>query len=275
VLVEKPLCITREDADRIAERAAETGRVVQVGYMKRFDPGFEALRDALARPAAGAVRHVSTFTVDPGLARAFAPSGFVPATGIPRAAAQHLAVTTAAQVAAAVGSEDPADVAPFSDAFLGALVHDVNAVLGALGDPVAEPRVLDAAAEPGVRLAAGTVELPGGARWTMAWVLAEAAGRFAEELRFVARDGVHALRFGAPYLRQAPAEYAHERADGPLGARRSSTGSYADSYTRELEHFHACVTRGEPCRTPPEQARADIALLTRMYRAVLESRVAA
>ena len=43
----------------------------------------------------------------------------------------------------------------------------------------------------------------------------------------------------------------------------------ADSYARELEHFHACVTRGAECRTPPEQAIRDIALLTELYRAAI------
>jgi len=41
VFVEKPLCITLKDADRIVEARDRAGKVVQVGYMKRFDPAFE------------------------------------------------------------------------------------------------------------------------------------------------------------------------------------------------------------------------------------------
>ncbi len=76
-------------------------------------------------------------------------------------------------------------------------------------------------------------------------------------------------------MSSAPAEVRFERACGSSGALRTAGGAYADAYTRELEHFHACVTAGERCRTPPEQARADIDLLGRMFRAHLESRVAA
>jgi predicted dehydrogenase len=38
-LVEKPLGVTIEECERIRDRAAETGLIVQVGTMKRFDPG--------------------------------------------------------------------------------------------------------------------------------------------------------------------------------------------------------------------------------------------
>jgi predicted dehydrogenase len=45
VLVEKPLCLDPADADRVVAAAGD--RVVQVGYMKRFDPAYEALLDDL------------------------------------------------------------------------------------------------------------------------------------------------------------------------------------------------------------------------------------
>jgi predicted dehydrogenase len=45
VLCEKPLGVSVEDVERLAEVVARTGRVLQVGHMKRFDPGIEAARD--------------------------------------------------------------------------------------------------------------------------------------------------------------------------------------------------------------------------------------
>src|SRR5207253_5378237 len=41
VFVEKPLCITLADADRIIAARDRAARIVQVGYMKRFDPAWE------------------------------------------------------------------------------------------------------------------------------------------------------------------------------------------------------------------------------------------
>ena len=237
VLVEKPLCLTVADAELIAGRAAAAGRVVQVGYMKRFDPAYEAFRERL--PEAGALRHVASVTVDPGIGERYRPPGFVAATDFTAPAGP-----TEAQVAAAIGSGDPRHVRPFSDAFLGALVHDVNLVLGLLGDLGAEPGpVLDAAAAPDGSLAYGACAIGESARWTAAWMLLPGAPSFREELRVFAADGVHTLTFAAPYETEG-----------------------AESYRRQLEHFHACVTGGVACRTPAAQAARDVALLTEMYR---------
>lgn len=45
VLCEKPLGVSVEEVQRLAETVARSGRVLQVGHMKRFDPGIEAARD--------------------------------------------------------------------------------------------------------------------------------------------------------------------------------------------------------------------------------------
>lgn len=272
VLVEKPMCLTASDADRIVERQRATGRVVQVGYMKRFSPAYEALAADLAI-AAPDVRFVTSLTVDPVLARHFTPPGFVPAGDVPSAAAGALRSATAAQVAEAVGSDDPAHVAAFSDAYLGALIHDVNAVHGALGPQAGA--VLDAFHAPAGRAAGGTVELPGGARWSMTWLLLEGAGAFSEEIRFLACAGEWRLRLPAPYSRHAPALYSCERGGGASGWHTQSEASYADPYARQLDHFLACIRGDERCRTPATQGRDDIALLTRLFKAGVEAAVPA
>jgi hypothetical protein len=79
---------------------------------------------------------------------------------------------------------------------------------------------------------------------------------------------VSRLSFAAPYLRRAPAPLR------VLGAGALQLDVYGDAYTSQLEHFHDCVAHGVPCRTPPEQARRDIALLADMYRSVVAGREA-
>ena len=48
VLVEKPLAPTVEEAEAVAAAVRRSGRVLQVGHMKRFDPGLQAARDFIA-----------------------------------------------------------------------------------------------------------------------------------------------------------------------------------------------------------------------------------
>jgi predicted dehydrogenase len=260
VLVEKPLCLSLADAAEIARRADETGLVVQVGYMKRHSAAYKALARELAG-AAPALRLVAAVTVDPGLARDFTPLGFVTPRDVPAAARAQLQAEATAQAAAALGSDDPEHVQAFSEAFLGALVHDVNAVHGLAGEA---GRVLDAFAAPGAAVAGGTVELPGGGRWSMAWMRNEGAGPFREELRFFAAGGTWELSFPAPYLRQAPVTCSVERRDGRGGWARRTQASYGDAYARQLEHFLDCVLHRTQCATPAAQAAIDVELLTRL-----------
>jgi predicted dehydrogenase len=219
VLVEKPLCLTTDDADRIVAERDRTGLVVQVGYMKRFDPAYEALQAELADDPPELL-HVTSLTYDPGLAAEFGPPGAV---------------------------DRPAD------AFLGALVHDVNAVHGLLGGTGRAVDGFDCGDCVG-----GAVVLDDGVRWTLAWLRIDELGDFREHIALYGRDGIRELEFPAPYLVKAPTVYRRRDPGGLSRERRS----WRESYIRQLEHFHDCVTGGAACRTPPEQARLDIGLLT-------------
>src|SRR5260221_13839323 len=64
VFCEKPLCFPDREVAAIAERRDAAGLVVQVGYMKRFDPNYEAALDLL--PEAGrSRRYFSAESSDP------------------------------------------------------------------------------------------------------------------------------------------------------------------------------------------------------------------
>ena len=77
-------------------------------------------------------------------------------------------------------------------------------------------------------------------------------------------DGISTLELGSPWLRRSAANY--ERSWAEQGGRRSSGfRSHTDPFTLELEAFHASITTGAECLTPPEQARVDIDALTRMF----------
>jgi hypothetical protein len=139
----------------------------------------------------------------------------------------------------------------------------VNLVHGLLDRTgVAAGRVTDAIGGFDGTLAYGALDV-GGARWTAAWMLLPGGGPFREELRIYAEDGVRTLTFPAPYLGAAPAEL---RVDGE---RAEAWAPPADSYARELAHFHACITDGAACRTPAVQGARDVALLTDLYRAAV------
>ena len=45
VLCEKPIGVSVEEVEELAAAVKASGKVLQVGHMKRFDPGLEAARD--------------------------------------------------------------------------------------------------------------------------------------------------------------------------------------------------------------------------------------
>jgi predicted dehydrogenase len=229
VLVEKPLCVTPEEGEWIVAARDRARRVVQVAYMKRFDPAVEALLDDL--PATWQAAHIATATFDPGMREAF-------------------------------GMAEPEGAMTVADAFLGALIHDVNLVHAALArcDTPVE-RVVDASGD-GSR-AAATIALAGGARWTAAWLALPAAGTFREHVALYGADGVRELEFPAPYALHEPTVYRHVRAGGD-GAVATTRTSWHEAYERQLLHFHAAITGGAPCRTPAEEGVADVRLLSEL-----------
>jgi predicted dehydrogenase len=269
VFVEKPMCITLADADRIVAARDRAGKVVQVGYMKRFDPAWKRMLAELPESASD-VRYVRVTCHDPEWVPFFAEGDIVKGTDVPAEVIAATKRADAEQVEAAVGTASPEAVFAFSDAYLGSMVHDVNVVHGLLerlGEPL-PARVVDAAWWNGGRSISGSLELANGARWDNAWIQLLDIREYQEQVSLYFRDSLRRLTFPSPWLKQTPTRYSRSEADG-LDRSVRVFESHREAFVRELEHFHDCITRGVECRTPPEQARLDIGVLTEMFRAAV------
>jgi predicted dehydrogenase len=267
VFVEKPLCITLADADRIIAARDRTGRVVQVGYMKRFDPAWERMLAELPG-SAGELRYVRVMCHDPEWVPFFAEGDIVKGADVAPDVIEATRRAESEQVEEAVGDGSPAAVFAFSDAYLGSMVHDVNIVHGLLerlGEPV-PGRVVGAAWWNEGRTITGSVRLANGARWDSVWIQLLDIREYQEQVAFYFRDSLRQLTFPSPWLRQTPTRYERSEADGLDRALRVFE-SHREAFVRELVHFHECIAQGAECRAPPEQARDDIDVLTQMFRA--------
>jgi predicted dehydrogenase len=266
VFVEKPMCITVADADAIVAARERTGRVVQVGTMKRYDPAYERMLAELPE-SAEALRYVSVVVNDPEFEPYFGAE-IVRGSDVPAEVMEATRRGEAEQVEEAVGSGDPDTVRAFSESFLGSMVHDLNAVHGLLermGEPLPADVVGGQWWNEG-RAVAGVLRLANGARADLSWVQLLATHEYRETIAFFFDDGVRSLEFPSPWQKQRPTVYRRAaRIDGTNEAREVT--SYEEAFSRELDHFHRCVTEGEDCRTPPAQAQLDIAVLTAMFQA--------
>ena len=267
VFVEKPMCITLADADAIVAARDRTGKVVQVGTMKRHDPAVEAMLDALPS-SADDVRYVSVVVNDPEFDPFFEAGEIVRGSDVPAEVIEATRRGEAEQVAAAVGSGAREVVQAFSESFLGSLLHDLNVVHAALAR-MSEPlpaRVVAGDWWDDGRAVYGALQLANGARCDLAWVQLLATFEYRESIRIMLVDEVHELEFPSPWLKQHPTVYRRSRRAGRAADVRI-VSAYDESFARELRRFHASIVDGVPCLTPPEGARLDIDVLTQMFLA--------
>ncbi len=62
---EKPVAATADESARVAEIVARSGVPVQIGYQRRFDPAFAAVKAAVDSGSLGALHTVRSTTMDP------------------------------------------------------------------------------------------------------------------------------------------------------------------------------------------------------------------
>jgi myo-inositol 2-dehydrogenase/D-chiro-inositol 1-dehydrogenase len=77
VFCEKPMALTLSDADRAIAAARDAGVALQVGFNRRFAPGFVAAQAAIVAGSVGTPHLMRSVTRDPGLAN---PGGVPPWT---------------------------------------------------------------------------------------------------------------------------------------------------------------------------------------------------
>ncbi|MFA5015033.1 MAG: Gfo/Idh/MocA family oxidoreductase [Actinomycetota bacterium] len=67
VFCEKPMAITVKDCDRMIRACKDAGVILQIGFMRRFDPGFIYARDLLDKGTIGRPIIIKSLTHGPGL----------------------------------------------------------------------------------------------------------------------------------------------------------------------------------------------------------------
>jgi predicted dehydrogenase len=139
---------------------------------------------------------------------------------------------------------------------LDSLVHELNAMRGALG----EPDSLEFADIRETGLTA--IYTYGAAQAILAWVDLPVIARYEMEFAFYSPERRVTLSFPSPFLRSMPTLLITEdgEADSPHASRKEEVTSYRESFREELVHFHECITTGGRPTTSGEDSLHDIAL---------------
>lgn len=260
VLVEKPMCLTPDDAQRIIATRNRTGQIVMVGYMRRFAPAFVELRDRIAgleRINYARVRDIigqNRLIIDQ-------TSVVERPDDVPAAVLAERRERRQAMVASAIG-DVPDEIAATYGLLCGLGCHDLSAMRELLGPP---SRVISARHWRGGRSLVALLEYDG-------YVLTYETG-VDEQVRFDAHIEVYGdqasyrVQYDTPYVRHFPTVLHGEVTDGEALRREEYRPSLRDPYTYELEQFHSVVVeRGVP-KTGPEDFVADLELFGQIVAA--------
>ncbi|MDZ5443128.1 Gfo/Idh/MocA family oxidoreductase [Micromonospora sp. 4G57] len=256
VLCEKPLAYTLAEADRLAD----AGAALMVGYMKQYDPAVaEAARllDEIGGPAA--VHAVEVTVLHAAGEQQLTFANLPPAPrDVPAAELARLRNADERLLDAAVGGD--AGARALYQILINSVSHDLSLLRLFTGAPATVDHVAtwplapDGPAEPSVELSG---RLPAGGRYGIRWLNLPDCPAYRETVTLHHARGALELVFPSPYLLNAPTTLtAVDRHGG--GERRAVFRSVTEAFEQELVAFHAMVTAGARPLTGIVEGAADV-----------------
>jgi predicted dehydrogenase len=261
VLVEKPMCLTRQEAVAIIKARDEAGVQVMVGYMRRYAAAFvqavEQVR-ALEKINYARVRDI----IGQNAKFVEQSSVVLRPKDIPQEAMQDRAERASRLVKAAIGDASPELVRTYR-LLCGLSSHDLSAMREFLG----MPRSVIAARQAGIFLTAlfdyesFTVTFETGTDHNR---------RFDAHLTVYGETKEIRVQYDTPYIRQLPTRLFINETQGEAFEEREIRPTFTDAYTMELLHFYEVVTHNTRPKTSAEDFLHDLDLFEMIINALRE-----
>jgi predicted dehydrogenase len=262
VFCEKPLAYTLEELDELAD----LDPVLQLGYMKLYDPAVERAAALLeSRPAP---RSIEVTVLHPPSAPQLAHAGLLPPAGdLDGRVLESVHAGESAVLDRALGEAPRWLRTLYCEVLLGSIVHELAVIRSLAGGPLAVDDAdvwPDEGPEGSVSV---TGRLPGGTRVSIRWHYLERYPAYREEIRVHDEGGSVELVFPAPYLLHAPTVLRVVDADGDA-ERVASTRSTVEAFERQWLAFESLVRDGTPPRAALSEGREDILVCQASARAL-------
>lgn len=277
VFVEKPLGFGRPETEKLAAAARAARGFTMVGYHKRFDPAYLAAC-ALVK-AMPDLRYVEATVLHPDDGAYREHHAILPWRAPIRPGADEAQTNAGArQEAQSADLKEGLDATVRPGATVDeraaalmlwqSLIHDINALRGALGEP---ERVLSSSVWNEGLAQHSLTQFPRGVRVSMSWISLPGVKHYEERLRFVSPNLRATLIFPSPYIRHEPTKLEVERMDGETLVVEDRVVSYDEAFRAEVHHFRDSVLAGKPPSITVAEAEKD----ARWIEAIGRSYVAA
>ena len=256
VFIEKPMCFSLQEADRIIDACRRAGTVGQVGYMKVYDPAYEyGLREVQTMDS---IRFIQVNHLHPNNdlhIRQFDVRKF---NDIPAEAAAALNEARAAAQREAIG-DVPEYVRRAFHLLSGSMIHDLYGMRVMLGLP---SRIVSTDIWFDGRAFTMTLEYPNGARCVASWVDLPELWDFKETLEVYGDRKRVIVSYPTGFARGILSTVTVQGIDDHgVTYRKEPAIDWESAFVREMRHFHDCIVNGVPCRTSVASARDDIAFI--------------
>ncbi|GAA6025563.1 hypothetical protein JCM8202_001243 [Rhodotorula sphaerocarpa] len=258
VLVEKPMCLTREEAKAVAEAGERNKVVVFVGYMRRYAVAFLRMKEEIATLKTihyATVRDIigeNSFFVNESGTFPIYPRDF-PADSAQERSAKGKAIASSALSAAQ--ASDARDVSTYR--LLGSLgSHDLSAMRELLGSPNSCIAATRSKAD-GPPFITALLEYDG---FTTTYETGiDNIADFDAHIEVIGDGKRLKLRYDTPYVKGLPISLEiKERDEHGHYVERTIRPTYEDAYTLEWKSFYASVMEGTPVKTTPKDAAQDL-----------------
>lgn len=265
VLVEKPMCITRREAEEIIVAQKKSNLVVQVGYMRRYAPAFldgceavkgmKEIRFARVRDFLGA----NSLIINP-------TSRVIRDEQLPEAVQNEGRLRDEALINEALGGKPTESLKRAYRLMLGLSSHDLSAMRELLGMP--SKVIFAAQRSDGLYLAAAFDYGPYICQFETG---VDRIARFDAHLEVYGTEKVLRIQYDTPYVRNSPIRLIVTENNGRGGVTNlDSHPAWGDPFVAEWNVFYDNVTEGKTPKTGPADFAQDLDLFSEMARLMQE-----
>ncbi|HEX9900245.1 MAG TPA: Gfo/Idh/MocA family oxidoreductase [Candidatus Methylomirabilis sp.] len=263
VFAEKPMCFTLREADEILAAHKKAGTVCMVTYMKRYDPGFRYALPLIQKMKDLQAIHITILHPSEGNQIGHHDVRRFP--DVPAKAQKQLRAEQDALIREVIGDFTPLERRVFANNLLSTLVHDINVLRALSGDP-AEVLFTDVWA--GGEGMLTSMRYASGVRAIISLQYLPDLANYEETVAYCAKAGRVRLVFPSPFFRNMPTPVFVEGMEDGKPFEKQVIASMKEAFKEELLHFAECVQKGKTPITTPEEAKGDVALLHKIFKAI-------
>jgi predicted dehydrogenase len=265
VLVEKPMCVTRREADQIIAAQKKSNVVVQVGYMRRYAPAFlegcqmvkemEEIKFARVRDFIGS----NSLIVNP-------TSRVIRDQQLPESLKNDTKLREEASMDEALGGKPSPALRRAYAVMLGLSSHDLSAMREMLGVP---KKVLFAVQRSAGQYMAATFDY--GPYVCHFETGIDAIARFDAHLEVYGGHKVVRIQYDTPYVRNLPIRLIVTEDNGHGGVTSlDSLPAWGDPFVAEWKAFYENVAEKKVPKTGPSDFVYDLELFAEMAQLMRE-----